>query len=389
MKNFFTILGVVATILFVACSSDSDDKQIIINEVTFDKVTSPLQLKVGEVREINLSGGDENNFSVKSSSDEFVEASISQKKLRLVALKQGVTTLVVTSAQKSSKLEINVSNVLIENIEIQELGNFQPGTYKLLANVYPENATHKTLTWKSSDEAIVRINSKTGEIYIKPRYGASATITAEATDGSGVVAQGVINVVKLVRNITILQGNVQWAIGVNTQLTTDIEPSDATNQTLAWESDNPEVVKVDGQGRIQTLKEGRATITARSTDGSVVFHSVEIKVVLGINKIAIDQANGTETFEVKRGTKVPLSVSIWHEDELMEQGIQNTSKSGFGIVSWHIVHKPNNNTASFGRTDKHVFESYRTGQVRIKATYHDTLTDEYIDSKEITITIVE
>ncbi|WGU71274.1 hypothetical protein QIU18_05165 [Capnocytophaga canimorsus] len=86
----------------------------------------------------------------------------------------------------------------------------------------------------------------------------------------------------------------------------------------------------------------------------------------------------------------PLSISIWHNDELKESGITDKSKSGLGYVRWKIADKPKDNTATFGwkNGEKHILYAPKTGVITIEATYHDTLENDYI-SKKIIVTITE
>lgn len=58
-----------------------------------------------------------------------------------------------------------------------------------------------------------------------------------------------------------------------------IEPSDATNPTLAWTSSDPSVASVDQNGTVTARKPGTVTITVRATDGSNASASAVIKVM--------------------------------------------------------------------------------------------------------------
>lgn len=82
---------------------------------------------------------------------------------------------------------VPVTSVTITNAPTEAL--FVNSTGTLTATVLPNDATDKTVTWSSSDPDYVSINETTGEYTImgKKGYG-SATITATANDGSGVIA---------------------------------------------------------------------------------------------------------------------------------------------------------------------------------------------------------
>jgi len=56
--------------------------------------------------------------------------------------------------------------------------------------------------------------------------------------------------------------------GETETLTATITPSNATNQSINWASDNPEVATIDDSGRVIAIAPGTANITATTSDGS-------------------------------------------------------------------------------------------------------------------------
>lgn len=56
-------------------------------------------------------------------------------------------------------------------------------------------------------------------------------------------------------------------IGQELQLVARIEPTNATNQKLRWESSHVHLVSVTSEGLIRAIAVGKATITVRSEDG--------------------------------------------------------------------------------------------------------------------------
>ena len=67
-------------------------------------------------------------------------------------------------------------------------------------------------------------------------------------------------------------------IGEAFQLTATITPSNATNQTVTWESSNTNVATVDSNGLVRAISAGSATITATTTDGTDLTASCVISV---------------------------------------------------------------------------------------------------------------
>lgn len=71
------------------------------------------------------------------------------------------------------------------------------------------------------------------------------------------------------------------AIGKTLTLAPVISPSDATNQTLLWQSENPKIATVSDAGVVTPLKEGTAVIWATTTDGTNLGDVCEVTVIKG------------------------------------------------------------------------------------------------------------
>ncbi|MFC0297016.1 VWA domain-containing protein [Geobacillus jurassicus] len=68
-------------------------------------------------------------------------------------------------------------------------------------------------------------------------------------------------------------------VGETQTIPVTIFPSDATNQTLAWTSSDPNVASVDQNGTVTAHKPGRVTITVRAADGSNAQATATITVI--------------------------------------------------------------------------------------------------------------
>lgn len=73
-------------------------------------------------------------------------------------------------------------------------------------------------------------------------------------------------------------GDQQVAVGETIQLEADIDPTNATVQTLAWASSNEEVATVSSAGVVTGVAAGYANISASATDGSGVADTINIQV---------------------------------------------------------------------------------------------------------------
>ena len=65
------------------------------------------------------------------------------------------------------------------------------------------------------------------------------------------------------------------AVGKTLQLYANVEPYDATEQTVTWTSSDEEVATVDGNGQFTTLKAGTVRITA-TAGGKSGFYELTV-----------------------------------------------------------------------------------------------------------------
>lgn len=64
-------------------------------------------------------------------------------------------------------------------------------------------------------------------------------------------------------------------------LTAAVEPANATNKNVTWESSDTSIAKVDANGKVTAISAGSATITATAADGSGVSASCSVTVTHG------------------------------------------------------------------------------------------------------------
>lgn len=90
------------------------------------------------------------------------------------------------------------------------------------------------------------------------------------------------------------------AKGDTSILTPVIGPDDTTNKTLEWTSNRPDLVTVNSQGIITGIAEGKASITAKATDGSGLVAVSNVTVVVpGINIVGPLTVNVDDTINLE------------------------------------------------------------------------------------------
>ena len=165
-------------------------------------------------------------------------------------------------------------------------------TIQLTATVYPANAANKKLVWTSSNDDVAMV---TDEGFVLAMAEGEADITATSAENSSIKAVCHIKVenekepVVTIVGIKFEESPVTISMGDTKKLNVIFNPVDATNKQLEWKSTKTSVVDVDQEGNIIGVSEGKAIITAKTTDGSNLTINCVVTVVpaTGINDITI------------------------------------------------------------------------------------------------------
>ena len=162
----------------------------------------------------------------------------------------------------------------------------------LTATILPQEATFKSVTWTSSNNAVATVNSS-GQV--TARTGGEATITA--TSSNGLTATCHVKVVVSVQSVTLSPaGDLELNVGSSASLTASVSPSDATDKTVTWESGDITIATVEN-GVVTGVAKGGTTITARAGGKSA---TINVNVVVPASGVTLDQTslNMTKTQEV-------------------------------------------------------------------------------------------
>ncbi len=243
---------------------------------------SSISLKQGESYSLSASVSPSNatDKSVSwSSSNTSVATVNSNGKVTAVGL--GTATITATANDGSGvkgTCSVTVEATPVTQITLsQTTASLKVGeTITLTATVSPSNATDKSVSWSSSNTSVATVNSN-GKVTAVGL--GSATITATANDGSGVKGTCSVTVEATpVTQITLSQTTASLKVGETITLTATVSPSNATDKSVSWTSDNEEVALVSSSGKVIALGLGNATIYATANDGSGVYATCAIIV---------------------------------------------------------------------------------------------------------------
>jgi uncharacterized protein YjdB len=135
---------------------------------------------------------------------------------------------------------------------------------QLTATVQPSNATNKTVIWTSSDNAVATVSRG----MVTGVGVGTASITATTKDGGKTAACAVSVVPIPVAGVSLNKAATSLMMGTQEQLTATVQPSNAANQAVTWQSSNGAVASVSAAGLVSGVAVGTAEITVTTQDGN-------------------------------------------------------------------------------------------------------------------------
>ncbi|WP_424766787.1 DUF5057 domain-containing protein [Paenibacillus sp. sgz302251] len=209
------------------------------------------------------------------------------------------------------------------------------------ANVSLNGTSSNTATVRGMNTATATISLKVTTNQIDPKTNRKREYTASKQ----------ITVYKKLTSIDLTGTTLM--LGQSAQLTPAFTPADATDKSITWRSDNPNIVSVDQNGTVKGEGTGQATITVTAADGSGLSKNAIVYVTLPKPVI-------TGRKEVDLGTVIPLSAHIkWANNDPIA--------SDDGVV-WRIT-GGSSNAQLINKTDTSAeLKGIRAGSVNVIVT---------------------
>ena len=170
----------------------------------------------------------------------------------------------ITALENQQDTSVKVTGVTLStNTLSMKVG----GTTTLTANTRPSDATNKSVTWSTNNNAVASVSN--GVVTAKAK--GQATITVTTADG-GYTDTCIVTVSETVTTtsvtgVTLNKDTLAMnKIGGTQTLSYTITPSNATNKNVTWSTSVPTVASVNN-GLITANANGTTVITIRTTDG--------------------------------------------------------------------------------------------------------------------------
>ena len=228
----------------------------------------------------------------------------------VTAHKEGTAIITAQAGDKSASCVVKVSKktIPVESIELNKTSlNLTEGESETLtATLKPDNATDKTVTWSSSDSAIASVENGN----VTAHKEGIATITAKAGDKSATcivsVSKNDIPVESIFLNLTSLTIEE----GQTAQLIASINPSNASDRTLTWSSDNESVATVNQEGWVTAIKTGTANISAHAGGKTASCRVTVTDKVIPVTSVMLNKT----TLSLEKGKSETLIATVKPDD---------------------------------------------------------------------------
>lgn len=183
-------------------------------------------------------------------------------------------TIVVYNPIISVSSIVASSETGIDSVEINS-------TLKMVAQVFPENATNQTYTWSVDKPEIAFIDASTG--ILSARAEGVVEVMAISNANQNITDKILINVyryITYVSSISIESDNFIDSVELNStlQLFGYVMPADASNSTVTWSVNNGDVAIVNSTGLLTGKSLGNVIVTAAANDGSGVTDEFQVFV---------------------------------------------------------------------------------------------------------------
>ena len=346
---------------------------ILVNSITLNRSTASVEVGSTVSLTATVSPSNAADRTLTWSSSNTAIATVSSNGV-VTGVKAGTATITATSNDGSgvkATCQVTVTNVAVTSVALDQttLSLVNGTTATLTATVSPDNATDKTVTWSSSNTSVATVSNGT----VTAKSVGTATITVKTVDGNKTATCSVTVKPVEVTSITLNKTSLTLAKNGTETLTATIAPSNATDKTVTWSSEDTSIATVDSNGNVEAKAVGTTTIKAEA-GGLYATCTVTVTPVL-ISNITLDNVSISGRYPEIGSIKATVSPSN-ADNKTLTWSISNTDIATITVNSVNS-HNANVNFKKKGTTTITVTANDGSG-VTATCTVMTTL-EEYVD----------
>lgn len=192
----------------------------------------------------------------------------------------------------------------------------------LTAVVQPENTLDKSVSWQSSNDAIVKVD-KSGNVTAVS--AGKAQIIAETSNGLSDTCD--VTVYDHTTGVT-MDKTAEININEQLQLTAHTLPLETSDGLVTWSCSNNDIATVTENGIITGVKKGSCTVTATSVDGNYTA-SCQVKVLQPITDVQLERHDAT----INVGNIIQINARILPDNADNKDVVWTSSNEDVATVS--------------------------------------------------------
>lgn len=180
-----------------------------------------------------------------------------------------ITATTTDGSNLSATCTVTVKQMVTMIVNTMNINRGSKNVNRKLPVMVGNNATNKTLNYRSGNSKVVSVNAK-GQITAKKK--GTATVSVKTTDGTNIVVYYRVTVKQLVTSVKLNKKAISLKTkGKAKQKTYTLKATvskDANNKKVKWTTSNKKVAVVNSKGKVTAKKKGTCYISVTSTDGS-------------------------------------------------------------------------------------------------------------------------
>lgn len=340
-SKVFAMLLLGLSIAFTSC--EKEPKSVPVTGITLDSAS--LTMTEGETARLTatISPSNADNQGVIWSSSNASVASVSNGTVTAVSAGSATITAKSDDGGKTATCNVTVNSKIVAvtgvSLDKTSLELTEGDEYTLVATVLPENASNKSVSWKSEDETIATVSD--GKVKaIKP---GNTSITVSTSDGNKTATCSIKVNEKIyhVESVTLDKTSLELTEGDEATLTATVLPENASNKNILWSSSNENVATVSN-GLVKAVAPGTTSIIAKSEDGEKTA-TCDVKVKRIVPEGAVDLGLSVLWATCNLGATSPEEYGDyyawgasepWYEDGYAQEKPQRHWKSGKSAYHW-------------------------------------------------------
>lgn len=347
-----------------SCHINITDVRVHSIEIYSDKTTLAVGDSTYVWASVVPSMAENQFYTLKSSNEEVLSLNNSG-----VALAKKVGTSIITATSEDGHYEASIAIDVVVPVEAIKIVNpeekqitVSSSSFLINYEIMPFNATNKNVYFSSSQPEIASV-SKSGFVEFKKEGSSVITVTTEDGNFSENVKifytggyPTTIDLAEKEKNFDVSDGYKNYKINYS------ISPADSKILNITFVSNNPNVATVNGNGLVQVLSGGLATIAIKmqTAENTYIFESFLVNATENIKNISFN----------------PKTIITPNDIFVLNPIITPTTATEKNLIQYEII------SGSCAEINENVVNFNSTGTIVVKAF----LNDEIYDTIEITYT---